>query len=113
VRVGATLQEIAVLFIKESPKMIREIGDAVARRDARALCLTAQTLKGEVANFASSDAVDEASRLEEMGREGDRTGSIESFAILEGVLNQLTSALVRLIESGKRPLSPFESILKV
>jgi hypothetical protein len=42
--------------------MIREIGDAVARRDARALCLSAQALKGEVANFASSDAVDEASR---------------------------------------------------
>ena len=54
------LVEMAQLFLADSSKLVREIGQAVDKRDARALQYSAHTYKGSVANFAAQPARDAA-----------------------------------------------------
>ncbi|MBZ5636399.1 MAG: Hpt domain-containing protein [Acidobacteriia bacterium] len=70
-RVGGDLEllkEIAALFLDEYPRALDDIHKAVATGDAYVLERAAHGLKGSVANFGASTAVDAAFQLEQLGR---------------------------------------------
>jgi two-component system sensor histidine kinase/response regulator len=83
------LKEIAQLFIDEYPRVLGELREAIAHRDAKAIERTAHGLKGSVANFGASAAVEAACRLETMGRE-------QQLAEVSHVIHTLELALAAL-----------------
>jgi signal transduction histidine kinase/CheY-like chemotaxis protein len=98
-RVGGStelLQEIVKLFLDECPRLLGEVHEAVARRDADRLHRAAHALKGTVANFKAPAVFDAALRLEVMGRSGQLDGSAEACRTLEGEIERLERALAEL-----------------
>ena len=92
------LLEIVGLFFDETPGLLSEIRESVARRDASALERAAHTLKGSVGNFGAKGAYDEALKLEIIGRGGDVTNAEEAYARLEDEIARLKVALGALKE---------------
>jgi HPt (histidine-containing phosphotransfer) domain-containing protein len=92
------LEEIAKLFLDTAPKLLDQIRQAVADRDAAALARSAHTLKGSVGNFSADAAFEAAFRLEKMGRSGELTGVEEAYAALEEVMQRVTQVLATLGE---------------
>ena len=94
----AFLQELAECFLKESPRLLAAIRDAIIGGDAQELGRAAHTLKGSVSNFCAPAAFDAAHNLEMLGGNGDLTGADEAFALLEQTVQRLQSSLVSLSE---------------
>jgi HPt (histidine-containing phosphotransfer) domain-containing protein len=94
------LEEIAGVFREEAPKLLAQITEAVERDDAGALKLAAHTLKGALANFAATAAVEAARRLELMAKEGDLSLAGPALATLEREIALLTPAL-EAISAGR------------
>ena len=82
------------VFLMESPALLEETREAVAREDALALERSAHTLRGGVANFAAPTAYDAAARLEQIGRAGEWTGAAAAQAQLEREMERLVDVLI-------------------
>jgi CheY-like chemotaxis protein len=95
-RVGGSLdllQEMIELFVREHPKLLGEIRQAVAAADAPRLHRAAHTLKGSADCFAAGPTVAAAQRLEQMGRQADLAGADEALRVLEREIERLLRAL--------------------
>jgi HPt (histidine-containing phosphotransfer) domain-containing protein len=95
-RVGGDLellQEIAVLFLSDSERMLREIASAVAARDPQALDRAAHTLKGCVSNFGAQRLYEASLALERMGRSKDLANVDPAYHMLKAEISQLESDL--------------------
>jgi signal transduction histidine kinase/DNA-binding response OmpR family regulator/HPt (histidine-containing phosphotransfer) domain-containing protein len=90
------LREIVGLFFEETPALMRQIEEAIAHRDAKALERAAHTLKSSVGTFGAKAAFDVAQRLETLGRGGDFTNAEMAYAELEHEMARLEPALVTL-----------------
>ena len=83
------LGELVELFLEESPSMLADVKEAVARNDAKALEYAAHTLKGSVGNFWAKDACEAAFVLEEAARARSLSGAETSSVALEKILQEL------------------------
>jgi HPt (histidine-containing phosphotransfer) domain-containing protein len=83
------LREIAMLFLENYAKWMSDLRDAVTRGDTHGVERGAHGLKGSVANFGATAAVEAALQLEQAGRGKDLTE-------VEKVLNSLELALAAL-----------------
>jgi HPt (histidine-containing phosphotransfer) domain-containing protein len=83
------LKEIAVLFLDDYPKSLKELREAVKARDAKRVERSAHGLKGSVSNFGARPAVEAALQLETMGR-------AQKLVEVEQVLCSLELALAAL-----------------
>ena len=92
------LAETVEMFNEDSPQILSEIRDAVARQDGTALAASAHTFKGMAANFSAIAAVDAALTLEMMGRNSDLTGTAGVLETLEKEAERLKSALTELLK---------------
>ncbi len=90
------LQELAELFLAESPKWLAQVRDAIAGGDAPGLQRAAHTLKGAVGTFGARAAFRAALQLETIGRAGAVTGAAEAYGALEEAIVQLERALAGL-----------------
>jgi HPt (histidine-containing phosphotransfer) domain-containing protein len=91
-RVGGDLEllrEIAMLFLDDYPKSLRELRRAVESGDAKGVERSAHGLKGSVSNFGARPAVEAALQLETMGR-------MQKLVQVEQVLRSLELALAAL-----------------
>jgi HPt (histidine-containing phosphotransfer) domain-containing protein len=98
-RVGGDVElmcEITDLFLSEYPELIAEIRAAIAAGDARRLEHSAHTLKGSVANFGATAAVEAALKLEMIGRRGDLASAPDGLRMLELHFAALAPALESL-----------------
>ena len=94
------LQELVKLFLKESPRLMQSIRDAIAHSDGAELQHAAHTLKGSAGVVGAQSTVDAAWTLERMGEGGDLGGVDQAWALLERQLEQLVPALTALAERG-------------
>ena len=92
------LTRIARTFLGECSGYQDNLRDAVRTGDNEMLTRTAHTLKGSVGIFAAKPAFDAASRLEQMGIEGEIEGVEEVHVQLEQHLERLKWALNVLLE---------------
>jgi len=90
------LNEIAVLFLEDYPKLLDELRTAAARGDAKIVERTAHSLKGSVSNFGASAAVDAAGTLESMGRSRELSNVQAGVRALEQALEALRPELEAL-----------------
>jgi CheY-like chemotaxis protein len=91
------LKEVTGLFLEDTPRLMAEVRNSIARADDKALELSAHTLKGSVSNFGALLAYEAALSLEQMGRNGDFARAAEVFAQLEQQMEQLLPALQDLL----------------
>jgi len=95
-RVGGDLdllKEIAALFLEEYPRELDQIHKALAAGDAYTLERAAHGLKGSVANFGATPAVDAAFQLEQFGKAGKLDQVPPALAALERALALLHAEL--------------------
>jgi len=90
------LGTLVELFVKHSPRLIREIRDAIARGDRLGLVHAAYALKKSVSNFCAWRAFEAALRLELIGHNGDLYGAEEACAALEEEIERLRPKLTAL-----------------
>lgn len=99
---SALLAELAALFVEDCPQLMASIRQAIECQDPEALARAAHALKGSVSNFAARRAVDQALRLEAMGRQGDLEGAPEAYGALQATLGRLIEALTGLAKGVAR-----------
>jgi HPt (histidine-containing phosphotransfer) domain-containing protein len=87
------LRELAVIFLEDYPRQLGIIEEAIAKQDWKTAERESHGLKGAVANFSASDAVEAARTLEFAVREG-RYSDVAS--LLEQVREQLSRVRAEL-----------------
>jgi len=90
------LRQMATLFIEECPPILAEIGEAIARGDAKGLMSGAHGLKGSAANFSAGAVFGAAQQLESMGQDGMLDRAANAFVNLKDAVEQLKPSLVAL-----------------
>ena len=93
-------RELAEMFLEDCPISMSEIRAAMASRDGPALKLAAHTLKGSAGAFQDHEAVEAASRMEMVGRDGDWEHAEASGLILTREIDRLTASLMDYSMSG-------------
>src|SRR5436309_2406508 len=87
------LLDILNAFREDSAKLLAEIRNALARREARALARPADTLKGAHATLPARARAEAARRLESVGRADDLGSAEAACAALERELQRLEPEL--------------------
>jgi CheY-like chemotaxis protein/HPt (histidine-containing phosphotransfer) domain-containing protein len=95
------LEEIVEVFREECPRLVAQARRAIAAGDAAELRLAAHTLKGALVNFAATDAVEAARRLEMIGKQGELAAASQAFEELERQLERLQPALAEMQGAGR------------
>jgi PAS domain S-box-containing protein len=93
------LRELIAVFLAESPKVLKEVAEALAERDAAKLGRAAHTLKGAVATFGAEPARAAAQQLERLGNRGDLAAAAAAVPHLEAEMERLQAALRELDSS--------------
>jgi CheY-like chemotaxis protein len=96
------LQKLIAIFLRDSPRMIREIRKAVESRDSEAIASASHALKGAAANFGSNSVFDTAKQLEAIGKIGRTIEAPPLLRKLEQELEILRSALRRHGQPGRK-----------
>ena len=92
-------RELAGMFLEDCPISMSEIRAAMASRDGPALKLAAHTLKGSAGAFQDREAVEAASRMEMVGRDGDWDQAEASGLLLSREIGRLTASLQMFSEA--------------
>ena len=91
--------EIIEIFLREAPKQVASMREALARGDKDATERIAHTLKGELGYLGVSEACHNASELEDAGRNDDlaRAASIQTVLEkdIESIVQTMRGALAR------------------
>lgn len=85
--------DLATLFLEESPKELAAIRLALDRHDAAALAASAHKLKGSVTQFCAQPLFESVKRLEGLARAGDLAAALTCSAEVESGLTALQAAL--------------------
>jgi HPt (histidine-containing phosphotransfer) domain-containing protein len=93
----ALARRLIDLFMQDSPRLVDEIGLAIALRDPDRLRRAAHTLKGSVSNFPAGTASETARRMEAIGLDGDFEAAEETFPTLEKEIDRLRDVLPALV----------------
>jgi HPt (histidine-containing phosphotransfer) domain-containing protein len=91
------LADIIRLFIEESPKILKEMREALTSSDMSALSRAAHRMKGSAGNLSSKACYDAALRLESVAKINNLDSSKEAYQVLEAVTERLMQRLACLI----------------
>jgi CheY-like chemotaxis protein len=86
--------------VQEGPRMTAAVRQAVANSDARALKISAHTLKGSIRYFGPSSAFEHALELERMGERDDLHRAGATVELLEGEMARLISTLREFVHAN-------------
>jgi two-component system sensor histidine kinase/response regulator len=87
------LAELVKLFEEETPKLLAEVRDAIAKGDAKTLERAAHTIKGSAGNFGAQPASQAALDLEQLARSGDLSRATELMEAVEREIKRLLPEL--------------------
>ena len=93
-----TLKEIIYVFRRDSPRLLHDIRDAIARADGEALRRQAHSLRGCVGYFSAEAASKSALELELMGQSGQLAGAEGTYEALETQMGRLERTLLAVLE---------------
>jgi len=83
------LKEVIDIFRQEYPKQLKEIRQAIKKKDAETVRRVAHTIKGAVGNFGAEGAWNKALSLENIGKSEDLSNAVDAFNILKTELKRL------------------------
>ena len=90
------LRKLITIFLKDSPRMIKEIRKAVDSRNEEAIAAASHALKGASGNFGPNSVFNIAKQLEQVGKTGRMDEAPAVFKKLEKDLTILRKQLQRL-----------------
>ena len=91
-----SLAELVDIFHAESPRLLANLRQSVAKGDAQGVQEAAHAIKGTVGNFGGHAASEAARVLEVMGQEGALNGAGAAFERLEREVGALAQSLSRM-----------------
>jgi CheY-like chemotaxis protein len=94
--------ELLEVFRGECPSMLEAVREAVRKRSAADLRLSAHLLKGAVGAFGAGAAFQAGMRLEQMGKDGNLLGVEEGLQDLEAAMTRLGPALAEMEATLRR-----------
>jgi len=77
------LHELLRIFKEEFPRHLHALGEAVGSGDGKLVAAAAHTLKGMLLNLAASRAAASAGLLEQLGRNGEKSGFQDALVAFE------------------------------
>jgi signal transduction histidine kinase/DNA-binding response OmpR family regulator len=83
------LRELCQIFLEESPKLLRQLQQAVAAGDFDGVMRAAHSLKGESSYLGAGGTSQAARQLEEMGRKKNLSGASDTVGVLEREVTRL------------------------
>jgi signal transduction histidine kinase/HPt (histidine-containing phosphotransfer) domain-containing protein len=95
----ALAAKIAKMFLKDSPRLLDAVQQAIANGDAGGLASAAHALKGAVGHFGAQEAREAARRLEDAARRGEMDGVDKGFETLAAAVDSLRAELEKLAEA--------------
>jgi len=95
---ASLLKEIVDLFVLDCSRLLADMKEAVAQRDAERLEKAAHSLKGSVGNFGAPRAVATLADVEALARRWDLFAASEALGKAEQELDQVKKALSELIQ---------------
>jgi PAS domain S-box-containing protein len=90
------LKSLMEVFFDSYPAQLTQLHEAVGRGDAATVYRLAHTLVGAVGIFGARSAVEAATRLEAMGREGRLAGAEEAWQRLDAAVSRMRPALIAM-----------------
>ena len=87
------LQELCAIFLRESPRLVEKLKQAIAEKDATTVQKVAHSLKGEVSYLSAEGVTRMARSLEQMGEEKELSGAEALLDSLEVALRDLHAAM--------------------
>lgn len=108
---------VALVFLESEPALRRRLREAVTNKDAAKLASAAHSYRGSVGNFGAEAALEAATLLESMGRQGNLADAEKLCSELEGAVTALRSQLERILLThrisgawqGDQPINSGES----
>jgi len=91
------LAEVIGLFLADASCRVVEIQHAIEQRDLKHLQSAAHSLKGAAGCLGGCRTSIAASRLEEIGTEGNLTDAADAFAVLQRELAHLNGAMTEMV----------------
>jgi HPt (histidine-containing phosphotransfer) domain-containing protein len=79
-------------------KLLGELEDAIAKKDAKQIKLAAHTMKGTFANLSAAQGHESALRLENLARENDLGHVSEAFDVLKDDVTTIVSEVQRILQ---------------
>jgi signal transduction histidine kinase/DNA-binding NarL/FixJ family response regulator/HPt (histidine-containing phosphotransfer) domain-containing protein len=95
------MASLTAILLQDSPKTLARIGRAIAQNNAAELAAAAHLLKGSLAIFGASKAVELARNLEAMGRAAQLRDAPLEFRALETEFTALRRELAPLVQKKK------------
>jgi PAS domain S-box-containing protein len=92
------LRDLVRLFLKEHPRWLAELRQAIGAADPAAVRAAAHSLKGSLGTLGVRVAFELAARLEALGREGRLAGAEDACALLETEIERLRPQLSAFTE---------------
>jgi two-component system, sensor histidine kinase and response regulator len=90
------LLELVEIFLREAPRWLQRLEEAVTHEDADEVFRRAHDIKGSTDIFGANAAVRAAQILERMGRDDDLDGADEALGVLKAELVWVRQALTAL-----------------
>jgi len=90
------LREVAQLFLDDYPHRLVDVQRAIVGRDCKKLAETTHSLRGSLGNFGARVAIDAATRLERLAREGNLTDAPTAAEALAHEVRRVDEALKAL-----------------
>jgi CheY-like chemotaxis protein len=91
------LKEVIDIFLRDAPRSMQQMSEAVANGDAKRLERAAHTLKGSVGYFGAERTFRAAHRLEMLAKQGDLAAAGAGFAELKEALDRLEPELAAVL----------------
>ncbi len=91
------LRELCEIFLEESPKLLRNLRQAIMEGDASSVMRAAHSLRGEVGYLGAAAACEAAQQLEDMGAQNKLAAASETLMLLERELSGLHSAMQKWV----------------
>jgi two-component system, sensor histidine kinase and response regulator len=95
------LKSLTEVFFDSYPAQLSQLHEAIDRGDGQTVYRLAHTLVGAVGIFGAKSAVEAATCLEAMGREGRLVGADEALGRLETAVARLKPALTAMTETAQ------------
>lgn len=86
-------QELCQIFLEESPKLLRELKDALAMGNVEDVMRAAHSIKGETGYLSAPEAMAVARQLEDMARSNSLAAAGELVGVLERELDGLHQSI--------------------
>jgi len=87
------LKRMIRTFLRDTPKRLAGIADAIRRNNPEALASLAHALKGSVSIFGAESARKHSQELQDLGRASEVFGASEAFALLKEEIAKLQANL--------------------